>query len=114
MYFLFLFVVVKEFLLLDEITTNSSALLQEDKKDPGVEIHDLTCYWDKVRRKLEIGGFVLLNGRTAFHKRLLRSLKAALLFILQTLDAPSLQDVSFTVNSNQLLAVIGPVGAGKV
>lgn len=44
---------VKEFLLLDEITTNSSALLQEHEKDPGVEIHDLTCYWDKVRRKLE-------------------------------------------------------------
>uniref|UniRef100_UPI0037E899EE ATP-binding cassette sub-family C member 4-like n=1 Tax=Semicossyphus pulcher TaxID=241346 RepID=UPI0037E899EE len=31
----------------------------------------------------------------------------------KTLDAPSLQNVSFTLNSNQLLAVIGPVGAGK-
>uniref|UniRef100_A0A672ZR01 Cystic fibrosis transmembrane conductance regulator n=1 Tax=Sphaeramia orbicularis TaxID=375764 RepID=A0A672ZR01_9TELE len=30
-----------------------------------------------------------------------------------SLDAPSLQNVSFTLNSQQLLAVIGPVGAGK-
>ncbi|KAM3862000.1 ATP-binding cassette sub-family C member 4-like [Diretmus argenteus] len=29
------------------------------------------------------------------------------------LDAPTLQNVSFTVSSQQLLAVIGPVGAGK-
>uniref|UniRef100_A0A668ANY5 Multidrug resistance-associated protein 4 n=1 Tax=Myripristis murdjan TaxID=586833 RepID=A0A668ANY5_9TELE len=29
------------------------------------------------------------------------------------LDAPTLQNVSFTVRSEQLLAVIGPVGAGK-
>ncbi|XP_036396882.1 multidrug resistance-associated protein 4 [Megalops cyprinoides] len=29
------------------------------------------------------------------------------------LDAPTLQNVSFTVKSEQLLAVIGPVGAGK-
>uniref|UniRef100_H2SRT2 Multidrug resistance-associated protein 4-like n=1 Tax=Takifugu rubripes TaxID=31033 RepID=H2SRT2_TAKRU len=28
-------------------------------------------------------------------------------------DAPSLQNVSFSLNSNQLIAVIGPVGAGK-
>ncbi|XP_029302439.1 multidrug resistance-associated protein 4-like isoform X1 [Cottoperca gobio] len=31
----------------------------------------------------------------------------------KSLDAPSLQNLSFTLNSNQLLAVIGPVGAGK-
>ncbi|XP_028288222.1 ATP-binding cassette sub-family C member 4 [Parambassis ranga] len=31
----------------------------------------------------------------------------------KTLDAPSLQNVSITLNSKQLLAVIGPVGAGK-
>uniref|UniRef100_A0A672ZTL0 Cystic fibrosis transmembrane conductance regulator n=1 Tax=Sphaeramia orbicularis TaxID=375764 RepID=A0A672ZTL0_9TELE len=31
----------------------------------------------------------------------------------KSLDAPSLQNVSFTLNSQQLLAVIGPVGAGK-
>ncbi|XP_041637493.1 multidrug resistance-associated protein 4 [Cheilinus undulatus] len=31
----------------------------------------------------------------------------------KNLDAPSLQNISFTLNSNQLLAVIGPVGAGK-
>ncbi|KAG8004595.1 Multidrug resistance-associated protein 4 [Nibea albiflora] len=31
----------------------------------------------------------------------------------KSLDAPSLQDVSVTVKSNQLLTVIGPVGAGK-
>uniref|UniRef100_A0A3P8ZF49 Multidrug resistance-associated protein 4 n=1 Tax=Esox lucius TaxID=8010 RepID=A0A3P8ZF49_ESOLU len=30
-----------------------------------------------------------------------------------TLDAPTLQNLSFTVRSEQLLAVIGPVGAGK-
>uniref|UniRef100_A0A3P8U4M7 ATP-binding cassette, sub-family C (CFTR/MRP), member 4 n=1 Tax=Amphiprion percula TaxID=161767 RepID=A0A3P8U4M7_AMPPE len=31
-----------------------------------------------------------------------------------SLDAPSLQNVSFSLKSNQLVAVIGPVGAGKV
>ncbi|XP_029303230.1 LOW QUALITY PROTEIN: multidrug resistance-associated protein 4-like [Cottoperca gobio] len=31
----------------------------------------------------------------------------------KSLDAPSLQNVSITVKSNQLLTVIGPVGAGK-
>ncbi|XP_036071587.1 multidrug resistance-associated protein 4 isoform X2 [Oryzias melastigma] len=31
----------------------------------------------------------------------------------KNLDAPTLQNVSFTLNANQLLAVIGPVGAGK-
>uniref|UniRef100_A0A669EIC6 Multidrug resistance-associated protein 4 n=1 Tax=Oreochromis niloticus TaxID=8128 RepID=A0A669EIC6_ORENI len=31
----------------------------------------------------------------------------------KSLDAPSLQSISLTLNSNQLLAVIGPVGAGK-
>ncbi|XP_051562502.1 multidrug resistance-associated protein 4 [Myxocyprinus asiaticus] len=31
----------------------------------------------------------------------------------KTLDAPTLQNVSFTVKPGQLLAVIGPVGAGK-
>uniref|UniRef100_A0A3P9LFB7 ATP-binding cassette, sub-family C (CFTR/MRP), member 4 n=1 Tax=Oryzias latipes TaxID=8090 RepID=A0A3P9LFB7_ORYLA len=31
----------------------------------------------------------------------------------KNLDAPTLQNVSFTLKSNQLLAVIGPVGAGK-
>uniref|UniRef100_A0A8C9R3X4 Multidrug resistance-associated protein 4 n=1 Tax=Scleropages formosus TaxID=113540 RepID=A0A8C9R3X4_SCLFO len=31
----------------------------------------------------------------------------------KTLDAPTLQNLSFTVKSEQLLAVIGPVGAGK-
>lgn len=35
-------------------------------------------------------------------------------FHLQTLDAPTLQDVSLTLDANRLLAVIGPVGAGKV
>ncbi|XP_008276233.1 ATP-binding cassette sub-family C member 4 [Stegastes partitus] len=31
----------------------------------------------------------------------------------KSLDAPSLQNISFSLNSNQLVAVIGPVGAGK-
>ncbi|KAK1876491.1 Multidrug resistance-associated protein 4, partial [Dissostichus eleginoides] len=31
----------------------------------------------------------------------------------KSLDAPSLQNLSFSLNSNKLLAVIGPVGAGK-
>uniref|UniRef100_A0A1A7XAW0 Multidrug resistance-associated protein 4 n=2 Tax=Nothobranchiidae TaxID=405002 RepID=A0A1A7XAW0_9TELE len=68
---------IQEFLLLDEITKHGAALPQEEKEDRGVEIHDLTCYWDK------------------------------------SLDAPSLQNLSFTLKSGQLLAVIGPVGAGK-
>uniref|UniRef100_G3PLJ6 Multidrug resistance-associated protein 4 n=1 Tax=Gasterosteus aculeatus aculeatus TaxID=481459 RepID=G3PLJ6_GASAC len=32
----------------------------------------------------------------------------------KSLDAPTLQNLSLTLKSNQLLAVIGPVGAGKV
>lgn len=41
---------VKEFLMLDEITKNALALPQEEKKmEPSVEIQDLTCYWDEVR-----------------------------------------------------------------
>lgn len=34
--------------------------------------------------------------------------------LLKTMDAPTLQNLSFSVKSEQLLAVIGPVGAGKV
>lgn len=37
-----------------------------------------------------------------------------LLFSLQNLEAPTLQNMCFTVRPEQLLAVIGPVGAGKV
>lgn len=33
---------------------------------------------------------------------------------LQTLETPTLQQISFTVRRGELLAVIGPVGAGKV
>ncbi|MEQ2181917.1 hypothetical protein GOODEAATRI_016590, partial [Goodea atripinnis] len=68
---------MKEFLLLDEITKTSTVLLKEEKKDIGVEINDLTCYWD------------------------------------ENLDAPTLQNITLSLGSNQLLAVIGPVGAGK-
>uniref|UniRef100_A0A4W6BU78 Multidrug resistance-associated protein 4 n=1 Tax=Lates calcarifer TaxID=8187 RepID=A0A4W6BU78_LATCA len=39
--------------------------------------------------------------------------KDASVEIQDLLDAPSLQNISLTLNSNQLLAVIGPVGAGK-
>ncbi|XP_015233372.1 PREDICTED: multidrug resistance-associated protein 4-like isoform X1 [Cyprinodon variegatus] len=68
---------IQEFLLLDEIKKNSSILSKDEKKDTGVEINDLTCYWDK------------------------------------NLDAPTLQNISLSLDSNRLLAVIGPVGAGK-
>ncbi|KAM6893784.1 ATP-binding cassette sub-family C member 4 [Xenentodon cancila] len=68
---------IQDFLILDEVTKNITAVQQDENKSPAVEVQDLTCYWDK------------------------------------SLDAPSLQNVSFTLKSNQLLAVIGPVGAGK-
>lgn len=32
----------------------------------------------------------------------------------QSLETPALQQISFTVKRGELLAVIGPVGAGKV
>uniref|UniRef100_A0A3Q1C633 ATP-binding cassette, sub-family C (CFTR/MRP), member 4 n=1 Tax=Amphiprion ocellaris TaxID=80972 RepID=A0A3Q1C633_AMPOC len=68
---------IQEFLLLGQITKSSANLPKDEKKDAGVEVQDLTCYWDK------------------------------------SLDAPSLQNVSFSLKSNQPVAVIGPVGAGK-
>uniref|UniRef100_H3CYA8 Cystic fibrosis transmembrane conductance regulator n=1 Tax=Tetraodon nigroviridis TaxID=99883 RepID=H3CYA8_TETNG len=68
---------IQEFLMLEEISKNSSSLTQEREENAFVEVNNLTCYWDK------------------------------------SLDAPSLQNVSFSLNSNQLIAVIGPVGAGK-
>lgn len=42
-----MFFIVKEFLMLDEITKSSTAVPQEDK-DASIEIQDLICYWDKV------------------------------------------------------------------
>ncbi|CAB1327868.1 unnamed protein product [Coregonus sp. 'balchen'] len=68
---------IKTFLLLDEIVKSNHGFLQEEKREPSVEIQDLICYWDKSQ------------------------------------DAPSLQNLSLTVKSEQLVAVIGPVGAGK-
>ncbi|KAL1021945.1 hypothetical protein UPYG_G00020230 [Umbra pygmaea] len=68
---------IKTFLLLDEIVKSNHGFLQEENKEPLVEIQDLICYWDKSQ------------------------------------DAPSLQNVSLSVKSEQLVAVIGPVGAGK-
>uniref|UniRef100_UPI003AAC75F7 ATP-binding cassette sub-family C member 4-like n=1 Tax=Centroberyx gerrardi TaxID=166262 RepID=UPI003AAC75F7 len=68
---------IKNFLLLDEIDRRNFGLPQKEKKENSIEVHNLTCYWDK------------------------------------SLDAPSLQNISLTVKSHQLLAVIGPVGAGK-
>ncbi|XP_072319420.1 ATP-binding cassette sub-family C member 4-like [Eucyclogobius newberryi] len=67
---------IRNYLLLDEVDRNDVVLSLEDKDIP-VELHDVTCYWDK------------------------------------SLDAPSLQNVSITVKPKQLLAIIGPVGAGK-
>uniref|UniRef100_A0A8B9JH67 Cystic fibrosis transmembrane conductance regulator n=1 Tax=Astyanax mexicanus TaxID=7994 RepID=A0A8B9JH67_ASTMX len=40
---------IKKFLLLDELVKHSVPLLQEEKKEASVEIHDLICYWDKVK-----------------------------------------------------------------
>ncbi|XP_029925836.1 multidrug resistance-associated protein 4-like isoform X2 [Myripristis murdjan] len=68
---------IKNFLLLDEIDRRGFALPEEENNKNSLELHNLTCYWDK------------------------------------SLDAPSLQNVSLTVKSRQLVAVIGPVGAGK-
>lgn len=40
---------VQEFLMLEEITKNSLSLTQEKEENASVEIHNLTCYWDKVK-----------------------------------------------------------------
>ncbi|XP_067113164.1 ATP-binding cassette sub-family C member 4-like [Osmerus mordax] len=68
---------IKNFLLLEEVSTLHLGAPVGEKRDCMVEIQNIVCYWDKVS------------------------------------DAPTLQNVSFTVRSEQLLAVIGPVGAGK-
>ncbi|MGH0173276.1 UNVERIFIED_CONTAM: hypothetical protein FKN15_064827 [Acipenser sinensis] len=46
-------------------------------------------------------------------KDVLIHMKDAICYWDKNLDAPTLQNVSFTVHPGQLLAVIGPVGAGK-
>ncbi|XP_041115614.1 multidrug resistance-associated protein 4 isoform X1 [Polyodon spathula] len=46
-------------------------------------------------------------------KDVLIHMKDVICFWDKNLDAPTLQNVSFTVHPGQLLAVIGPVGAGK-
>lgn len=38
--------------MLEEITKSSPSLAQEKEKNALVEIHNLTCYWDKVKYKL--------------------------------------------------------------
>ncbi|XP_035611097.1 ATP-binding cassette sub-family C member 4-like isoform X3 [Oncorhynchus keta] len=81
---------IKTFLLLDEIVKSKHGFLQEEKQEPNVEIQDLICYWDTVN---------------------VQPLPPRLLNTSQ--DAPSLQNLSLTVKSEQLVAVIGPVGAGK-
>lgn len=106
--------VIQEFLMLDEITKSGGALLQDEKSEDSVEIQDLLCYWDKVRL------FVLtddthseqpvpVEGSTDMH-----IMFKYILYALQSLDAPTLQNISLNLTSNQLVAVIGPVGAGKV
>uniref|UniRef100_A0A8C7JQL5 Cystic fibrosis transmembrane conductance regulator n=1 Tax=Oncorhynchus kisutch TaxID=8019 RepID=A0A8C7JQL5_ONCKI len=46
-------------------------------------------------------------------RRIKSNLKCPLSHSVQSQDAPSLQNLSLTVKSEQLVAVIGPVGAGK-
>uniref|UniRef100_A0A3B4TBB4 Multidrug resistance-associated protein 4 n=1 Tax=Seriola dumerili TaxID=41447 RepID=A0A3B4TBB4_SERDU len=65
-----------------------------------------------------IKNFLLLDEVAPHHLGLpVRSKYSAVFqfncFFLQMLEAPTLQNVSFTVRPEQLLAVIGPVGAGK-
>lgn len=84
-----------------------------------VKIQDLVCYWDKVRITVKqiMSSFYLYTDHmkqsldnpspSSYHV-------TVIYFFLQMLKAPTLQNVSFTVKPEQLLAVIGPVGAGKV
>uniref|UniRef100_A0A4W6FYI3 Multidrug resistance-associated protein 4 n=1 Tax=Lates calcarifer TaxID=8187 RepID=A0A4W6FYI3_LATCA len=69
-----------------------------------------------IRRIKPLGKFVILNC-TVNQTNLLHSQHMTVFQIicsfLQMLEAPTLQNVSFTVRPEQLLAVIGPVGAGK-
>lgn len=53
-FFIFFFI-VKEFLMLEEITKTGAALPQEEKEAISVEIQDLVCYWDKVRNLILSG-----------------------------------------------------------
>lgn len=75
-----------------------------NEKDCVVKIQDLVCYWDKVRLTQEVQTLSVMTRS---------ELSSAFLFF-QMLEAPTLQNVSFTVKPEQLVAVIGPVGAGKV
>lgn len=82
-----------------------------EKKDCLVKIQDLTCYWDMASFP-----FFFLDCILDEISRLKpsESLYCIITFFLQVLEAPTLQNVSLTVKSEQLVAVIGPVGAGKV
>lgn len=90
---------------MDEVDPQHLGLPVAEKKDCMVKIQNLTCYWDMVRLAER---FLKMSGQSSvFLKQLIK-------FVLQMLEAPTLQNVSLTVKSEQLVAVIGPVGAGKV
>lgn len=55
---------VQEFLMLEEITKNSPSLTQEEEENASVEIHNLTCYWDKVKcNSLTVPGKNIIPSR---------------------------------------------------
>lgn len=83
-----------------------------EKKDCLVKIQDLTCYWDMASFLFFFFLDCILDDISRLN--LSESLYCIIKFFLQVLEAPTLQNVSLTVKSEQLVAVIGPVGAGKV
>ncbi|XP_054480100.1 ATP-binding cassette sub-family C member 4-like [Anoplopoma fimbria] len=84
---------IQEFLTLDEIVKNKPDLPQDGKKDSTQDGKKDASQDVKKDASIEIKDLVCYWDKS--------------------LDAPSLQNISLTLNSNQLLAVIGPVGAGK-
>ncbi|OWK62881.1 Multidrug resistance-associated protein 4 [Lonchura striata] len=92
---------IKNFLMLDEVS-HFKPQLHGSNENIILHVQDLTCSWDKTSLSAQLSNFRFKVS--AFEQRPNLSL---------SLETPTLQQISFTVRRGELLAVIGPVGAGK-
>ena len=88
-------------MLLDELEPkNEHFAVNESNPSKGIIVKNLTARWDNVRMFMDLWIYQLL-------------LICFYLF-LKNNSQPTLDKVSVEVKPGELLAVVGPVGAGKV